>query len=216
MSRKLYTQFAGSCTLMIFAFLSYVVKFYPSWLNAFDGTITTAVRFLYPHWSPFFLWVTRFGNTASVILVALTVVFILIRGKKYTDAIWLTTNIVSIGAIINPLIKRMIQRQRPTITHLVVEKSYSFPSGHAAASMVLYGSLLLLIPIFIKSPAVRISLQLLLGALILIIGISRIYLGVHFPSDILGGYCESLSWLLMTYPYYRKQRLIWIMQKKQL
>ncbi|GMG61970.1 hypothetical protein TEHAB4_17160 [Tetragenococcus halophilus] len=55
MHKKLYMQFAASCTFLIFAFLSYVVKFYPEWLEPFDDTITTAVRSLSPNWDGFFL-----------------------------------------------------------------------------------------------------------------------------------------------------------------
>ncbi|HLQ40099.1 MAG TPA: phosphatase PAP2 family protein [Tetragenococcus sp.] len=216
MQKKLYMQFAASCTLVVLAFLTYVVKFYPSWLYSFDTTITTRIRNLYPTWTSFFLWITKFGNTVSIVIITSAIVFLLFQGKKYVDAIWLTINVVCIGTIINPLLKLLIQRQRPTLTHLVIESSYSFPSGHAAASLILYGSLLLLTPLFIQSKTLKICLQLLLVFLILIIGISRIYLGVHFPTDIIAGYCVSTAWLLFSYPYFRKQRLIWIMQKKQL
>lgn len=209
-------QFAGSCTFVIFAFLSYVIKFYPDWLKTFDDTITSAVRALYPNWNGFFLWVTQFGNTISIAILFLTVLFVLIYGKKYIDAIWLSMGVIIIAVIANPLLKLFFTRERPLLQHLVVETSYSFPSGHATASMIFYGSLILLVPLFVQTKAWCISLQGLLALFILFIGISRIYLGVHFPSDILGGYCESLTWLLFTYPLYRKQRLIWVLQKKQL
>lgn len=216
MHKKLYMQFAASCTFLIFAFLSYVVKFYPEWLEPFDDTITTAVRSLSPNWDGFFLWITQFGNSVSIALLFLAVFLVLIRGKKYIDALWLASNVVIIAIIVNPLLKLFFSRERPLLEHLVVETSFSFPSGHATASMVFYGSLLLLVPLFIQSKVWRLSLQGLLSIFILLIGISRIYLGVHFPSDILAGYCESLTWLLFTYPMYRKQRLIRVLQKKQL
>lgn len=215
MNKKLYMQFAGSCTFVIFAFLSYVIKFYPSWLKAFDNVITSAVRSVYPSWNRFFLWITQFGNTVSIALLFSAILFVLVYGKKYIDAIWLSKGVITIAVVVNPLLKLFFARERPLLNHLVVETSYSFPSGHATASMVFYGSLILLIPLFIQTKIWRISLQWLLIFFILFIGISRIYLGVHFPSDILAGYCESLTWLLFTYPIYRKQRLIRVLQKKQ-
>ena len=59
-------------------------------------------------------------------------------------------------------------------------------------------------------------MRILLGLLIFLIGISRIYLGVHFPSDVLGGFCVGLSWLLLTYPYYLEKRFVWRFQQNNL
>lgn len=97
-------------------------------------------------------------------------------------------------------------RARPTLGHLVVEYSYSFPSGHAATSMILYGSLILILPALMQKKYLRSLLQLILAFIIINVGISRVYLGVHFPSDILGGYLLSLSWLFFTYPFYKAKK----------
>lgn len=102
------------------------------------------------------------------------------------------------------MIKLFFMRERPSLAHLVVETSYSFPSGHAAGSMILYGSLLFLLPAFVQR-TLRTLLQLLMMFIIVSVGISRIYLGVHFPTDIIGGYLLSLSWLCLTYPVYREK-----------
>ena len=87
----------------------------------------------------------------------------------------------------------------------MVEHSYSFPSGHAAGSMILYGTLIFLIPVIIQKKVFRPLIQILLAFIIVSVGISRIYLGVHFPSDILGGFLLSLSWLCFTYPNHPNQ-----------
>ncbi|AYW47590.1 phospholipid phosphatase [Tetragenococcus osmophilus] len=213
MNRKLYMYFAGSCTFALFAFLSYVVKFYPDWLQPFDNTLTTIVRNLHPHWNGFFLWITQFGGSTTIIILFLVLFLVLIYGKKYVDAIWLSLGVAVVAGGINPLLKLFFTRKRPLLEHLVTETSYSFPSGHATASMVFYGSLIFLVPLFIQTKFWRIGLQTCLAIFILFIGISRIYLGVHFPTDILGGYCESLTWLLFTYPIYRKYRQLRVLQK---
>jgi undecaprenyl-diphosphatase len=82
--------------------------------------------------------------------------------------------------------------------------------------MVLYGTLIFLIALFIQNRYLKLGLQLILGSCILLIGISRVYLGVHFPSDIIGGFSLGLGWLLLSYPYYQKQRFIWRFKNKQL
>jgi Membrane-associated phospholipid phosphatase len=216
MKNKLYVQFAGSLSLVLFAFLGYVIKFYPSWIAPFDQTITDWVRHLSPSWTGFFMWITQFANPIPITILVASVTFVLIYGKRYTETIWLTGGFILIAGIANPLLKLVFTRERPTIEHLVIEHSYSFPSGHAASSMLFYGSLLLLLPIFIKNKPVLRIIQILLGILIFSIGTSRIYLGVHFPSDILAGFSLGLGWLLLTYPIFHEQRFIWRFKNKQL
>lgn len=127
--------------------------------------------------------------------------------EKRKELYWFIFNFVLVAGILNPLIKLLVMRDRPSLQHLVVETTYSFPSGHAATSMILYGTLIFLMPSLIKTREWAWMIQVLLGLLILSIGASRVYLGVHYPSDILGGYSLSLFWLCLTYPWYFQQRL---------
>ncbi len=216
MQKKLYYQYAGSCFLLLFVFLGYIVKFYPSWLNPFDESLTRVIRSGYPLMTPFFLWVTKFANPVTIILLFLVVLVVFLINKYYAEALWLSLGTIGIAGLFNPLIKLVFLRERPTLEHLVVETSSSFPSGHSTGSMVFYGTLLLLVPILFKQPFWQWCLRILLGLLILLIGISRIYVGVHFPSDVLGGFCVGLSWLLLTYPYYIQKRFVWRFTRKQL
>lgn len=215
MKNKLYYQFAGSCFLVVFMFLGYVVRFYPEWLKGFDQAITSVVRAPYPSLNPFFVWYTRFADPLTVGILALAIAFILAKGKYYAQALWLLINTGGVAGILNPLIKLVFMRPRPTLDHLVVEHSYSFPSGHSTGSMLLYGTIIFLLPQFIKEKKLCLALQILLGIGILLIGISRIYVGVHFPSDVLGGFCFGLAWLLMTYPIYLEKRFVWRFKNKQ-
>ena len=215
MKNKLYYQFAGSCFLLVFVFLTYVVKFYPQWLQGFDTQLANLVRGPYPDWHPFYLTVTKLGNPSMIIALTIFLVALLLLTKRYLEGIWLSAGFVIVAGIVNPLIKHAIYRQRPTLEHLVTETSYSFPSGHSATSMVVFGTLIFILPGIVKSKYLRLGLQGLLGLTILLIGCSRIYLGVHFPSDILAGFLLSLSWLCFTYPYYDERRFIWRFQGKQ-
>ncbi|MDT2755778.1 phosphatase PAP2 family protein [Enterococcus asini] len=215
MKNKLYYQFAGSCFLLVFVFLAYVVKFYPKWLQGFDSSITKLVRMPYPNWHPFYLTVTKLGDPPLIISLAIFILAILLLTKHYAEGIWLALGFIGIAGIVNPLIKLAIYRQRPTLEHLVTETSYSFPSGHSATSMVLFGTLIFCLVGLVKIKPLRFALQIILGLVIFTIGISRIYLGVHFPTDILAGFCLSLGWLCLTYPIFDKQRFIWRFQGKQ-
>lgn len=213
---KLYYQFAGSCFLLFFTFLGYTVKFYPQWLKPFDTWVIEQIGSLRPQLTSFFLWITQFANPLTVVLLSLALLFVLLYGKQYAEVIWLSGGVIGIAGVLNPLLKLFFNRTRPSIlAPLITEHSLSFPSGHATASMVLYGSLFFLLPLFIDSKFLQYALRSLLVLIILSIGVSRIYLGVHFPTDIIGGFSLSLSWLLLTFPIYQEKRFIWRFQNKQ-
>ena len=113
-----------------------------------------------------------------------------------------------VSGIGNHLLKLFFHRARPTILpHMVTEHSFSFPSGHATASTLLYGTLIFVMALFFKEKTPRLIAQIIVGLLIFSIVVSRIYLGVHYPSDVLAGVLFGSSWLLFTYPYYKHKKL---------
>ena len=95
------------------------------------------------------------------------------------------------------LLKNILQRPRPTEYRIIEETGYSFPSGHSMVSMAFYGYLIYLIYKYVKNKYIKWTLIVLLSILICSIGISRIYLGVHYTSDVLGGFLISLSYLIV-------------------
>lgn len=215
MRNKLYWQFAGSCFLLVFVFLGYVVKFFPQWLTGFDTFLTNILRSPYPAWNEFYLTITKLGNPLFVVAIGLVLVALMALGKRYAESLWYGIGLVGVAGIGNALLKLGFLRQRPTLEHLVEETSFSFPSGHATGSMILFGTLCFILPGLIKNKPVRLLLQVLCGSLILGIGISRIYLGVHFPTDIIGGFCLGAGWLCLTYPIFAERRFVWRFTGKQ-
>ena len=137
--------------------------------------------------------ITNFGG--AIFLIAITVIlFILIKNKKIGVAI--TTNLVLV-ALLNQLLKNILQRPRPTEYRIIQETGSSFPSGHSMASMAFYGYLIYLIYKYVENKNIKWILITLLSILICSIGISRIYLGVHYTSDVLGGFLISISYLVI-------------------
>ena len=137
--------------------------------------------------------ITNFGG--AIFLIATTVVlFMLIKNKKIGIAI--ATNLVLV-ALLNQLLKNILQRPRPTEYRIIQETGYSFPSGHSMASMAFYGYLIYLIYKYVENKNTKWILIMLLSILICSIGISRIYLGVHYTSDVLGGFLISISYLVI-------------------
>ena len=143
--------------------------------------------------TPIAKFVTNFGG--AIFLIILTIVlFILIKNKKIGVSIFLNLALIT---ILNQLLKRILQRPRPTEYRIIEETGYSFPSGHSMVSMAFYGYLIYLIYKYVKNKCVKWISIVLLSILICSIGVSRIYLGVHYTSDVLGGFFISISYLII-------------------
>lgn len=113
------------------------------------------------------------------------------------------------------LLKGVYQRPRPVLQHLVVESGFSFPSGHALASTLIFGTLLIIVSQRVQTVQTKRLLQGLLIAMILLIVMSRVYLGVHYPTDVLGSLLLGVGILYIEFPYYDKVRFQWRFAGKQ-
>lgn len=143
--------------------------------------------------TPIAKFITNFGGAIFIIILTV-VLFVLIKNKKI--GISIISNLVIITAI-NQILKRIVQRPRPTEYRIIEETGYSFPSGHSMVSMAFYGYLIYLIYKYVKNKYLKWISIILLSILICSIGISRIYLGVHYTSDVLGGFFISISYLII-------------------
>ena len=112
-------------------------------------------------------------------------------------------------------LKHLYQRPRPDILHLVEEKGFSFPSGHSLAVTLLIGSLIIILGQRVKNTTIKLALQGLLGLYLISVLVSRVYLGVHYPSDVLASLCVGLGVLFIEFPFYDKLRFQWRFKGKQ-
>ena len=143
--------------------------------------------------TPIAKFITNFGG-AIILIVLAFMLFIFIKNKKIGVSIISNLAIIT---VLNQLLKRIVQRPRPTEFRIVEESGYSFPSGHSMVSMAFYGYLIYLIYKYVKNKYLKWISIILLSILICSIGISRIYLGVHYTSDVLGGFFISISYLII-------------------
>ena len=135
-------------------------------------------------------------NLASAyVLIAIAAASILFIKNKIIG-ISITSNLV-IVTLLNQLLKRIIQRPRPEGYRLITENGYSFPSGHSMVSMAFYGFIIYLIWKLVKNKKIKYLETGILGIFIFLIGFSRIYLGVHYASDVVGGFAISIAYLIM-------------------
>ncbi|CAN5317674.1 phosphatase PAP2 family protein [soil metagenome] len=133
-------------------------------------------------------WITELGSTGAVTLVALITFLVgMVIGPWRHGLIGALT--IVLASVVNQAVKAFVARERPALLEpIVVEHGFSFPSGHAALGMVAYGVLGVLIMRSRLPLAVRRGIVVMLGVLILLIGVSRIWLGVHYPTDVLAGW----------------------------
>ena len=162
---------------------------------AFDDPI---LLYAHSHATPILdlgmLWVTRLGYAWGVVPVDIVVgIWLLVRHRWRDSAFF----IVAVGgaALLNLSAKALFGRERPKLwPSIAPEHTFSFPSGHAMGSTALAVALIVLL-----WPTRWRYLSLIVGiVVILLVGASRIYLGVHYPSDILAGWLASLAWVVGT------------------
>ena len=137
--------------------------------------------------------ITSFGNSRMIILLTFFSFFICSNKRK---SICIGLNAL-ITTIINLTLKNIVQRKRPSEIFLIIESGFSFPSGHAMISMAFYGFIIYLISQKVKDKTKRNIIIIPLVILILLIGFSRIYLGVHYFSDVVAGFLTSLAYLII-------------------
>lgn len=147
--------------------------------------------------------ITHLGDTITQVVITVVIVLLFFIFKKVKTGLWFGITMLLGPGILNHVIKEIIGRVRPDqIEHLVVQGGYSFPSGHSMSSMVLFGSLIFLLFRSVRSNSLKWLLSILLGFFPLLIGLSRIYLGVHYPSDVLGGFSLGFAWLCFSIAIY--------------
>ena len=166
--------------------------------------------------------------SSAYVLIAITIgILLFVKNKKV--GLCVASNLV-ITTLLNQLLKYIIQRPRPDGYRLIAESGYSFPSGHSMVSMAFYGLIIYLIWKMVKNKKIKYISCGILGLLIPMIGFSRIYLGVHYASDVIGGFAISIVYLLLftniarsvlqlekekNYPMKNKRKMVELRKKRK-
>lgn len=159
---------------------------------SFDQAV---LLWLNQHASPtldtFFLSVTHLGGVVFVTLASFLLLAITIWRKRYYKSLLV---VIGMGGaiVLNLILKSIFERPRPDLWEwLITETSYSFPSGHATVSM----ALALCVVVLVWWTKWRILAVVIAGLYVVTVGISRMYLGVHYPTDIMGGWLLGVAWI---------------------
>jgi membrane-associated phospholipid phosphatase len=165
-------------------------------LSRFDDTVTkTVLSFRSDQLTRVLVFITNVGtSTGYIIIVAGLTLYFWFRLRSWKFIVQTVVTLV-LASISNIMLKQLFSRERPTIEHLVSVHSLSYPSGHAMSAMGFYGFLIFLILRYTMNRELKVLFISLLTLLILAIGLSRVYLGVHYPSDVLAGFIGGIIWV---------------------
>ena len=209
MNKKIY-YISGVITTLAFLILALFVKIdFTHGPFPFDRPIQTWAFHLQSSsgLTYFFSHMTNiFGDKGGIIVAALLALVLYLLFKQKEATIWFAATVV-LSLALNTVIKVIIGRERPDIHRLVAfanEAGKSFPSGHSIFATIIFGSIFFICLGKLKNCSSKILLGILCIILIALVMFSRIFVGVHYPSDTIGGFLEGISILLLTYPTYIK------------
>lgn len=190
-------------TVVILTFL-FLSQSYSNLLKTFDLKIIGLIQSLENKYlTVFYQMITNIADTYQSIVITVLLVIFLYTKKYNREALFLAIT-MSICGIAMPLLKNIFRRERPNFYRLIEISGYSFPSGHTTAATTMY----LTLAIIVLSNMNKLNKYFVFGIAalgIIIIGTSRIYLGVHYPTDVMAGICLGISIVSIVYIlYYNK------------
>lgn len=201
-------QAAGLLMVMAFSFLIISFGIHQPGVNQIDLRVSQALQSLqFPIVRPLMIGFTFLGNSPSLCVIGLgSAAWMLWRGHRLAA---LLTAITLLGLPLNMVIKEIVGRPRPDgslVSVVLPTIGLSFPSGHAMASTMLYGFLAALAWMHVKTPSHRFQAAAGFACTAVMVSLSRVYLGAHWISDVVGGWTAGLVCLVILVEIYRFKR----------
>lgn len=165
-------------------------------LVRFDRALDDALHVVTtPQTAKVYEFISLFGSQIVLIITVMVAVYYLFKRRWVHLGVWVIA--IAGGEVLNLILKSLINRPRPSYADAFVQEIYtSFPSGHAMLSVILYGMLAYFLILTLKNLRLRILIAFIAILVIVLIGISRLYLGVHYLSDVIAGYFAGGIWLV--------------------
>ena len=182
--------------LFAFVFIELAGHVQADELKHFDYRVIELIQGqITPKWTALMKLITFFGGIKwTVFAIAISAILFSFYKKRYALYMIVTC---CLGGAFNLLLKDWFHRERPNFFQLIVESGYSFPSGHSMGSFILYSAIAIVLVKISRKTVVDILIIVLFAFLVLAIGISRIYLGVHYPSDVVAGFAAGGFWVCL-------------------
>ncbi|MBT2583426.1 phosphatase PAP2 family protein [Planococcus sp. ISL-109] len=189
----------GLAALFIVLFAELADEMLEQELGLFDAVIIQLLGVIGSSGMDMFMFIiTELGSVWFLVLMSIGVLWILAVRMQDKWGVLFFFVAIGGGSLLTILLKHLFSRERPGINEAIDAVGYSFPSGHSMGSLIFYGFLMYLVIRTQQKPWLQWVSVFGLGLLIVLIGISRIYLGAHFPSDVLAGYIAGTIWLVLS------------------
>ena len=161
----------------------------------FDAFVRTAVhQFATPSLTRLMQVFSFLGSVAVVTVMCLVAICVSLCFRRTRTAALLAITMLGV-AVLDVALKHAFHRPRPVAFFGATPSSYSFPSGHALGSLCFYGILAAILAAHARGRGAKFCVWMAAVLLVGMIGFSRIYLGVHYPSDVIAGYCAAVVWV---------------------
>ena len=196
---KKFSIFVVVLCLILFSIICYGVLSYDSLV--IDTKVYSFItnNIMNDGLTPILKAITELGGVAFTVLAGV-LIFMFCKKNRW----FITIDLVGV-TLVNQVIKHIIRRPRPNFLILLEESGYIFPSGHSMVSMAFYGIIIYLVYKNVSNKYLKWILIILLSLLILSIGFSRIYVGVHYFTDVAGGFLLGLAYLIIYINIYNKR-----------
>lgn len=193
----------GFLFLLLFGIMTWGVYADSQWVTAFDIKWNDRIQsFVSEGKTSFIMNATEIGNIKVIILLTIAIVIILFIMKKYAEGLWLGGTMLLCGVIAVKVLKSVIDRDRPEILQLITKTNESFPSGHSVGTTIFFGLIALVAALAAIKAWQKWVISLVSLVLIFFIFVTRIYLGVHFPTDVIGGFFFGMASLWISIGIY--------------
>lgn len=194
MNMKKVLGITGCIFLLIYLIIAGGVYTDSLWVDTLDltlihliqGQITEAVTSVVSI-------LTGIGGIRQVVVLTIIMTAVLLIKKMYVAGFWLSGTMAVCAVLFTMIMKMAIGRERPDFLVLATEQSPSFPSGHTTAATIFYGLIGICLILAVKNLWKRIAFATVTLLIITFVMLSRIYLGAHFPTDVLGGFCFGMA-----------------------
>lgn len=188
----------GVISLFTYIFIEIGEELLESEIKTFDSTIINFLKTIETdRLDSIMILITELGSVWVITTMCIAVILLL--WMKAKDTWGIITFIVANagGAFLTKILKEHYDRGRPSINPEIDAVGFSFPSGHSMGSLIFYGFVIYLLLRSRRSIRIKTLLTLLAGIAVFLIGLSRVYLGAHFPSDVLAGYLAGVVWVML-------------------
>ncbi|SDK86961.1 phosphatase PAP2 family protein [Lacicoccus qingdaonensis] len=196
--------FTGTVFLLLYSVITWGVIAGHEWVQRFDYALTALIQGrITEDGADFVAVATDIAGFPPVFVLTMAVVLTLLIKKMYIASLWFGLTVYICASLLMDTMKAVIGRERPDLLVITMESSMSYPSGHSISSVMLYGFVGLILMLVVKKLWQKIVIGGIAGMIILFVLTSRVYLGVHYPSDTIGGFTFGMAGIFISISLYQ-------------